>query len=310
MFENLLPPDWSQCPESPCLRAPSPKAKSIYKILESHIVQTPDDRGKLRHRLGMFTRTPEGQMFRDLFERHLAALRLPDPMAPISAEAQEKLIVEGRDGQYYHYLVPAFLRLIAWLIKSNIHHAIVIRSYGRDIPFVLEAVDAFLRGLHPTEESPNNIPSAYKQPLRLSTMIREKNEFMYTMSNGHVLREPNDIYASWSNEEGIMGVKDDFNFWLQNNFHYSASKPMWYSPDDLSVQHIFFDDNLRCEEDEQNVVDYRLLEANRSLKLEELMDMEGTFCVQPDLLEILLDPDYYIKLTLNCVLRWLDLNHM
>ncbi|VDL93397.1 unnamed protein product [Schistocephalus solidus] len=292
---------WHRVPGPLSLRPPCPQAHSAYKVLEALIVHFSHDRGLLRQHLGIFTQTPDGADFQEIFEEHLNLLLLPADL-----EILPCFVVLGHDHRRYHYLLPAFFRLINWLIEEEWPHAVLIRSFGMDIPPVLGATADYLGNLHPTERICTNIPSNYRPPFRVNQLRRSDTEPRFRYYTREIcLTKPKDIYESWSNEEGIVGVQDDFNFWHGHSYLETAAKPLWYDPKDTRVQHIFFDDNITLDEDKTNGIDLMCLDSSDGtepeVKRNEQAFWEGVYFVQPDLLAAIRDPQYYIDKVKGCV---------
>nr|VZI33496.1 unnamed protein product [Spirometra erinaceieuropaei] len=297
----LLPSSWHRVPGPLSLRPPCPQARSAYKVLEALIVHFSHDRGALRKHLGVFTETPDGADFRKIFEDHLRLLLFPNDL-----QIPPGFVVLGHDHRRYHYLLPAFFRLIKWLIEEEWPHAVLIRSFGMDIPPILGATADYFANLHPTERIPANIPLTYRPPFRENQLRRSDAEplFRYYTCDTCLTR-PREIYESWSNEEGIVGVQDDFNFWHAHQYLETAAKPLWYDPKDIRVQHIFFDDNITLDEDKTNGIDLICLDTSDKtdggVRRKEHAFWEGVYFVQPDLLAAIRDPQYYINKVKDCV---------
>nr|CAH8847167.1 unnamed protein product [Trichobilharzia regenti]CAH8847170.1 unnamed protein product [Trichobilharzia regenti] len=314
---------WNRLPESPCIRQPQPDAISIYKLLERQIVKTSSDRGRLRKYLGNFTQTPEGIPFLNLFTEHLELLKLT-PEECISTPyclrvKSGKNDDDDNSNNSYHYLMPAFYRLLTWLIDSNRQFAIFIRTYGKDGEHILSAVEAYVNGEHPQEKPPVN--AKYLLPIDFTKWYLKRSE---TQPIFHLYKEgeqqttndvkplteishnPNEIYNLWSKQIGAVSVIDDFAYWQAHNYHYKSSKPIWFNPEDKTVQHILFDDNIRFEDDGSNVIDLQYLEENGlssssySLDMNEVMKWENIYYVQADLLQIIRNRNYFIDKVCEC----------
>ncbi|KAK4471492.1 hypothetical protein MN116_004915 [Schistosoma mekongi] len=346
VFENLTSTEldhfkstlacWNCLPESPCIRQPRPDSISIYKLLERQIVKTPSDRGRLRKYLGNFTQTPEGIPFRNLFIEHLEMLKLTPTESSTSpyclyVNSRETNNCNGSNSSNldnsdcYHYLMPAFFRLLTWLIETNRQFAIFIRTYGKDGEHILSAIEAYMNGEHPQEKAPINakqlIPidhtkwylkrSTTKPMFQLykETEHQDQGEFQQLVN---VSNNPKEIQKIWSNQTGSVSVIDDFPYWQAHNYHYQSSKPVWFNPRDQNVQHILFDDNIRFEEDGSNVIDLQYLDENDdsitsvenngsySLDINDVMKWENIYFVQADLLEIIRNRRYFIEKVTEC----------
>lgn len=317
---------WRCLPESPCIRQPRPDAVSLYKLLEQQIVRQPADRGRLRKYLGNFTQTPEGQQFLNLFQNHLEKLRWPDVngvdhdtdatcIAPVS-----KLSVIGLDNQRYHYLMPAFYRLLSWLMHNGREFAVVLRTYGQDGSHIVSAIETYLQGHHPTEK-----PNPSLSPLLVLDQAhwrlkRDTNQPQFVLckcdkpmcdGSGECVAGERAIHRTWSNWNGVVSVQDDFVYWQSNHYDHRAAKPMWFNPADREVQHVFFDDNIRFDDDKTNGIDLIQLDTTEEVdggsdfhshrpSQSEAAQWENVYFVQADLLQIINNPCYFVEKITEC----------
>ncbi|CAL8077045.1 unnamed protein product [Calicophoron daubneyi] len=321
-FQELTPDELRQCqlnstlwrclPSSPCMRQPRPDAISIYKLLESQLVRKPADRGRLRKYLGNFTQTPQGRPFLELFKKHLEILRWPSEIvSDDQTNSHSKLTVVGKNKEHYHYLMPAFYRLITWLIKTHRNFAILIRTYGCDGPHILNAIDTYLQGHHPTEKMPGE-EHKFKVDFSTWRLRRQDSDPKFTLFKDDgsaqpgpdAVTEQSGVYETWSSWDCATTVVDDFVYWQSNHYMHSAAKPFWFDPKDNRVHHILFDDNIRFEDDGSNGIDLlRLTDSpNESVRLpqEEAMKWENVYFVQADLLSIIRDKNYFIDRVQEC----------
>lgn len=278
----------------------------MYKLMERDLVRVPSDRAQLRQALGDFTQTANGRKFVSYFTHHLTLLKWPhDKGDPV-------LTVTGQDGCFYHYLLPSFLRLIARLHDSGADFAIIIRTFGRDAPHILQAIRRFLEGDHPC------FPEARAVPVQETEekLVRTSDggyRYHFTRPDGTAgeLQSQRDIYDHWNATRGVLGVVDDFVHWQKNQYHFSAAKPLWFDPGDTQNQHIIFDDNIRVD-DEDNILNLSRLcspggkcdspeEHEHALSPEQARQFEDVFFVQADLLESTSNPNYFIEQTNRCV---------
>ncbi|CAI2729340.1 unnamed protein product [Schistosoma spindalis] len=293
-FENLTPNElanfkstlacWNRLPIPLCIKQPQPNAISIYKLLEKQIVKITSDRGRIRKYLGNFTQTPEGLPYRNLFNEYLQMLKLT-PIESINSPYclcvnsgkinnhhgnHSDIDDMNENNDYYHYLMPAFYRLLTWLIETNRQFAIFIRTYGKDGEHILSAIEAYIHGKHSQEKAPYNAKQFLPIDYTKWYLKRSDNEPLFQLmkeipqndllNNNHkqfinISNNPYDIYQIWSNQIGVIHITDDFTYWKLHNYHYKSSKPLWFNPNDQYIQHILFDDNIRFEEDGSNVID-------------------------------------------------------
>lgn len=227
------------------------------------MVKDASDRPKLRQKLGKFTEE-NGKQFAPILSKHLKLIEW-------TYDYNEYLTVRSTNGKLYHYILPTFFNTICVMHKEQRDFAIIIRTFGLDIPSILNAIRAFLNGDHPMYPERRDI-NLYGVPYTL-TMDIESNEYVYkflTCDNSKTVttRNEKDIIAHWNSIEGIAAVKDDFDYWSENNFHYSASKPLWINDesdesDRVKNHHIFFDDCIHPR-DYDSIVHLRQMESEES----------------------------------------------
>ncbi|CAH8571375.1 unnamed protein product [Schistosoma rodhaini] len=369
---------WNRLPEPLCIRQPIPNSISIYKLLEKQIVKLTSDRGRIRKYLGNFTQTPEGLPFRQLFNEHLEMLKLtplesnnsPYCLCVNSGKTTTNTTdttntttthttnnttytthttdttnttnttTNNNDDEYYHYLMPAFYRLLTWLIETKRQFAIFIRTYGKDGEHILSAIEAYIHGKHSQEKAPINAKQFLPIDYTKWYLKRSEHEPMFQLlkeiHNDHdpnddkqlinISKDPYEIYQIWSKQIGVINITDDFMYWKQHNYHYKSSKPLWFNPNDKYIQHILFDDNIRFEEDGSNVIDLYQFDNNTftnnnyttdnnissqklkskefhscyNLDMNDAMKWENIYYVQADLLEIIKNRNYFIEKVNEC----------
>lgn len=296
---------WEWLCDAPCLTAPVPSATTYYRHVERKTVQSPHDRAGLRKLTGHFTQEEVGERFLPHFRRLLKLMEWPHQVIC----PDELLTMYGKDRSLYHYLIPAFLKLIEVLVKSRRRFAIIIRTYGMDAPQVLEAVEKTTLGHHPS--FPNMMPVAvHRIPGKITREDGDKIEFARTIKNGpsksEVYSTEGAIYKMLSETEGICGFVDHFEYWANNNFNHSAAKPFWIETTnpDPDVHHIFFDDNIRTMENDSIVNARTFIDASRknsrSLTLEETAQYASAFLVQANLLESIENDNYFLEKIDEC----------
>ncbi|PAA62914.1 hypothetical protein BOX15_Mlig014718g1 [Macrostomum lignano] len=286
---------WRCISETISIHPPQPGVTSLYKLFEKDIVRVPEDRQLLRETLGNFTEQPHGRKFRPIFEANLAKLRWP------YKKIDDRLTVTGRDGSAYHYLLPSFLNLVHALDASGREFCVVVRTFGRDAPHILNALDLLRQGLHPGYDKQLSARINLK-PESFDRIGRD--EFKYFKSDGSVLRSERAVYEHWNSCTGIMAVVDDFEYWQANQYHYTAAKFLWYDPNDSDHQHVMFDDNIRLH-DEDNIINVKVFdgpnwEAARDCRPDETAKLEDSLFVPANLIDSIGDPNYFIDRVSQC----------
>ena len=285
------PKGWQWLSDQPSLKPPVTGSITYYKHLEKQLVRTPEDRVALRRATGDFTHQPFGKRFNKYFQKHLRLLRWPH------SKGDPKLTMTGHDGKLYHYILPAFFRLLDFLHETARDFAVIIRTYGMDAPNVLAATEYTLKGHHPSHTKPVPLP-VHLQPGRVT---RSNKGMTFELASGQKCSNESDIMAMLNSLTGVWGFVDDFTYWQRHDYHHTSGKPVWLDHAHPNVHHIFFDDNLRTM-DIDSIVDLRVVEKGRgkSLDSEEMSKFDNVLLVQADLLESTQNPDYFIDKVQLC----------
>ncbi len=305
--------NWVWCSSEPSLTAPRPGAITYYKYMENRLVQTPSDRALLRQATGDFTQENIGKRFESYFRDHLRDLEWH-----YGSKYDKRLTMQGHDGKLYHYIIPAFYKLINYLYENGRDFSVIIRTYGMDAPTVLAATDLTMQGLHP--QFVNNVPVSVNHNCgritrdednkfvveipKSPSLEKSKEKQLPADAEQQVLTNERDIYESFNRSEGITAFVDDFRFWQKNGYHHSCAKPLWIDPSRQDVHHIFFDDNIRVTDDD-SIVNLRVFDSavsgeSRQVEPGEVERFEDMCLVQADLMESTGDIDYFIDKVALC----------
>ncbi|KAH9504781.1 hypothetical protein Btru_061945 [Bulinus truncatus] len=295
---------WILHSDKPSISIPKKGLCTYYKYLEKRLVKNPKDRANLRHQTGDFVHTPQGEKFKEHFDKHMELLLWNHEP---ETTRDKVLTMSGKDGRQYHYILPSVYKLIIYLVENKRDFSIVIRTYGQDARNVLAALKYGLRRKHPSFWKYINI--------KVNTtpgVIRRNNGAieLQTFKPGggqDVLQKlvyERDIYRKLCTSQGISGYVDDFMFWQKRNYDHAAGKPFWIDLNDQRHHHIFFDDNFRAH-DEDSIIDVRKFTREDpsvavSMEHEEVARLENVCLVQANLLSSIEDEDYFIRMTNLC----------
>lgn len=295
--------EWEWVSKEPSLNAPEPGCMTYYKYLEKRLVRTPTDRGTLRQHTGDFTQEELGAMFLPYFVKSLNDFEWTHP------EQDKTLTMRGENGKLYHYILPAVFQLIQHLHDTNRDFAVIIRTYGMDAPNVLKAISHSLQGNHVAFP---NLPLLNFKVNSKPGSIRRHQDGTITATldqddQNYFFTEESEMYEFLSNQTGVCAFVDDFLYWQNNNYSSSCAKPLWINPEHTSVQHIFFDDNIRLT-DSDSIVDLRMAgrdsgAANThfsSVSLKNTEKFENMCLVHADLLQSTADINYFIDKVKLC----------
>ncbi|CAL8279468.1 unnamed protein product [Boreogadus saida] len=249
-------------------------------------------------RLPGFTSGP-GRRFRGILDEHLDLLRWPEGVT-----ADKELSVKGEDGRLYHWILPSFFQLLRDLVSSRgaDDFCLLFRTFGSDLPRVLSAVSrALTQGAHPLfPDLPDLKLSVNQTPGKIRC---SKREVVLTRGEDKVssLNGPRDLYQYLGAGSGLGGFQDNFDWWSKHSCSLMGGKPLWVDPFDPTVQHIFFDDNIR-QNDKETIVHPMVFlerggEAVRTASTRELYD---ACLVQNDLLKAISEPGYFSRRVAIC----------
>ncbi|CAL8324929.1 unnamed protein product [Merluccius merluccius] len=233
-----------------------------------------------------------GRRFRGILDEHLALLRWPK-----GVKEDKDLSVKGEDGRLYHWILPSFFQLLQDLVAQGAEFSILFRTFGSDLPRVLSAMSRTLtQGLHPLfPDLPDLKLSVNQTPGKIRC---NKREVVLTRGEDRLSTRggPRDLYRYLGSVTGLGGFQDSFDWWSKHSCSELGGKPLWVDPFDPSVQHIFFDDNIR--QDDQSTIVHPMVflepggEQVRTVCTTELYDV---CLVQNDLLKAISDPGYFGK---------------
>ncbi|XP_060095342.1 uncharacterized protein LOC132572401 isoform X2 [Heteronotia binoei] len=271
---------WQWLSKSPSLLPPCPDAVNFYSQFGRDTT---------------FTTKPLGQPFRDLHAHHLRLLEWPGQPHPTFSIPGEQ------PAKRYHLVLPSFFHLLQSLHREGRHFTVVFRTFGTDLPRVLQAMHCALEGQHPHFPVLRDIPL----PVDLSPgKIRcSKRKVTLTQGAERLSTEAGDreMYMFFSSKEGLCGFQDHFDWWASNQYSSQGGKPLWINPHDANVHHICIDDNIRLNDSDTIVhprMFSRLGEARaQMIPTSELYDI---CLVQTDLLEAIADMNYFCRCVRRC----------
>lgn len=274
---------WEWVSESPSLHSPSERAVTFYTQFG---------------RVAGFTTASPGRRFRKFLEEHLKLL-----LWPADVPADKDFSVKGEDGRLYHWILPSFFQLLQDFTSQGIEFAIWFRTFGSDLPRVLNCVRRALeQGQHPL------FPFLSELKLTVNTrpgQIRCSSKgVILTRGEERVLTQSGErnVYQYLSALHGLSGFQDHFNWWERNAYSISGGKPIWIDPFDSTVQHIFIDDNIR-QDDDCTIVHPKVFldpesSETRRASTSELYDL---CLIQNDLLKAISDSNYFTERIQICM---------
>ncbi|KAG8147494.1 hypothetical protein E2320_000198, partial [Naja naja] len=213
--------EWQWVSESPSLHPPCQGAVSFYSQYGRNT---------------KFTETSWGRKFQDLHRHHLKLLEWQGQPHP-------QLSIKDEQARQYHLVLPSFFCLLESLHREGREFAVIFRTFGTDLPRVLQAVSCALEGQHPGFPALGGI--SLPVDLRLGKIRCSKKKVVLNhgaeqLSSDNGCRK---MYAYFSSREGISGFQDHFEWWLRIIIPAKVESP-FVDPQDSRVQHICIDDNI------------------------------------------------------------------
>ncbi|XP_077181004.1 uncharacterized protein LOC143831680 [Paroedura picta] len=272
--------EWQWLSESPSLLPPCPGAVNFYTQFGRDTA---------------FTAKPLGRPFRDLHARHLKLMEWqgqPHPTFSIPGE---------QPGTSYHLVLPSFFHLLQSLHREGRHFAIIFRTFGTDLPRVLQAMRCALEGQHPHFPALRDIPLPVD--LSLGKIRCSKRKVTVAQGAERLSTEAGDreLYTFFSSKEGLCGFQDHFDWWASNQYSSRGGKPLWINPHDTNIHHICIDDNIRLQ-DSDTIVHPRMFSGMGDSRAQTIptSELHDICLVQTDLLEAIADVNYFCRCIRRC----------
>lgn len=279
---------------------------SFYKFEEKRLLpSTSRDRSMLRYHLTSFTDRPQGTFVKPYLNALLDTLKWKQPYI----ESRHKHVtVPGTKSIRFHFILPAFYKLLNYLVTEERNFTVVFRSYGTDARNVLNSIKTAISCGLPFCQNLHCLSDSIQDDVWTLTRCREDGiyEFNSGSSNesetGKCLKTDNEIYSELSNMSGICAIRDDVGDWYAHNFDPAHGKPLWIDLSDTTTHHIFFDDNIRPGASD-SIVNVRVRESPenfRSIDSIEEYKFVNTNMVPVTFPDAIMDEEYFVQKLLQC----------
>ena len=152
-------------------------------------------------------------------------------------------------------IFDSFFAMLGWLRDCEKERGwewcAVLRTYGDDLPFLLQEVRNFANGAFPVADTYATLSFAEKSGCDNDVVCLRVDDTTTLTCENDVVKW---IYA----KKGVIGVQDDYFYWKRKGFGTEYGKPLWV-PFSTSTQYvpIFFDDNFRFGSD-NSILDVRV----------------------------------------------------
>ena len=210
-----------------------------------------------------------GEAFQEHHTLIIKALSPPEARTPSSTSAPPS--------SDHVFLIPAYFRLMKYLVQSGRRFVVVFRTFGWDLRDVIAEHNSWCDGRHPYFPSPEGedlswlriqLPQATGSFVRFADtsagiQLAAVKDALPDGTGGHVahitgFRDIHDfltaslrdaVSASRTSRGKVLALTDYYPWWWENHERAHAGKLMPFDPSDVSQHHIFLDDNIgrRCD---------------------------------------------------------------
>jgi hypothetical protein len=172
-------------------------------------------------------------------------------------------------------IFDSWYKLITHLRNQDQPHIILLRTFGDDLPRVIEDIHHHLG------------------TVLFTTMGTFKDGKLYITTPGkeQCLETTQEIYTFIKNNNGHIAIQDDWKRWNMHHERKEYGKMFPIDLADTNATSIFFDDNIIAEQSETNIV-APLDMAGNALDVPVLIARNTMVVV--DTIEAILDDNYFI----------------
>lgn len=170
-------------------------------------------------------------------------------------------------------IFPSFYQLISELDQKGISYTLFLRSFGHEVFEVKSEINSFCGNL-----------------IKIDGKFRKG--ILY-LDGKEPLKDPQIIYDFFFLKQHAA-IHDDWPHWMEGKMHPKQGKPFYLDPEDNDTLAIFFDDNIKIDSPEENIISPIHAKTGKSIPLSSLI--ESKQLVSVNTLQAILNKRYYIKL--------------
>lgn len=190
------------------------------------------------------------------------------PLYPVVL-AEFNRIIETLEGAY---IFPSFFHLIEELDQRGVTYTLFLRSFGREVFEVKNAINTKLNQLFQHEG------------MFLSGVLH--------VNGREPVDSPDEIYAFFSSKEHAA-IHDDWHYWVEGKMYAEYGKPLYMDLEDRNTLTLFFDDNIKIDSFEKNIIGPISSSTGEPLSISSLLDSKQMIFV--DTIEAILNKNYFIE---------------
>ena len=167
---------------------------------------------------------------------------------------------------------PSFYQFVNEINKKGIPYTLFLRSFGQDVFEVTNEINSIFPDLFTSSGS-------FKKGI-------------LHLQNNEILEKTDAIHQFFLSKQNAA-IRDDWHHWMQGKMEAKFGKPFYLEPENKNVLCLFFDDNIKLNSPDKNVVGPLHGKTGESLCLNQLIEKRQVIPVNT--LEAIANPRYYIE---------------
>lgn len=128
--------------------------------------------------------------------------------------------------------------------------------------------------------------------------LNADSHFFLNVANGSKVElntdDLNEIYRCWTETDQHLLIRDNYDRWGQNNQHWMHGKPYPLERSSEKTISIFFDDNIKADKSEKNIVAPFDVNTNQFIDVQTSFEEGNSYPIKP--LKAIEDDNYFISL--------------
>lgn len=169
-------------------------------------------------------------------------------------------------------IFPSFYHLISDLDQKGITYTLYLRSFGKEV-----------------FEVKNEINTSCKNLFQIDGTFQKGVLHIDGISP---LNEPQKIYDFFYSKKHAA-IRDDWKYWMDGEMDAKYGKLFYIDPTNTDVLPIFFDDNIKTDSSEKNIIASIDLQTGKTIPIPLLLQTRQLVAV--DTLKAILNKRYYIE---------------
>ncbi len=170
------------------------------------------------------------------------------------------------------HIFPSFFRLLDDLEKKEIKYTLFLRSFGKEVFEVKNEINCKTNDLFQKEGT-----------FRKGILQIQENASYET---------PEKIYQFFTSNQHAA-IHDDWPYWVAGEMEAKYGKPLYINCEDPNTLSIFFDDNIKIDSYDKNIIAPLNCKTGEALSIQEMLKTKQMIFV--DTLEAITNENYFIE---------------